>query len=161
MDSVELRLLLERPGSYPALERASASGALRALLPVTLFEHIGIVYHRLEGMASAHFPGIVGSRLAVLLHETPPDSLPGLLAAAGLSDCAPLVFGVIGGFGELWKVTGDGEIAAYVAAHRAHLAPLLLFELAHEGRATPAMERAAELGGLDRAFGDWARRLPA
>ena len=159
MDAVELRLLLEQRGSYPAIEAAAASGKLRALLPVSLFEHIGIVYHRLEALADARFSGLAASRLAVLLHEMSPGSLPGVLAAAGLSDFAPPVLGAIGGFGELWKVATDDQIAEYVVAHQAHLASLLLFELAHEGRAIPAMERAAELGGLDVDFKRWAGRL--
>ena len=159
MDSAELRLLLEQRGSYPAIEAAAASGELRALLPVSLFEHIGIVYHRLEELADAHFPGIAASRLAVLLHEMSPGSLPSLLAAAGLSDLAPPVLGALAGFGELWKVLTDDQIAECVVAHRAHLASLLLFELAHEGRAIPAMERAAELGGRDLDFKRWAARL--
>jgi hypothetical protein len=126
---------------------------------VSLFEHIGIVYHRLEELADAHFPGIAGLRLTVLLHEMSPGSLPSLLAGAGLSDLAPPVVGAIRGFGELWKGVADDQIAEYVVAHRAHLASLLLFELAHEGRTIPAMERAAELGGLDLDFKRWAARL--
>jgi hypothetical protein len=160
MDSAELRLLLERRGSYPAIEAAAASGQLHQLLPVKLFEHIGIVYRRLEGVADAHCPGIAELRLTVLLHEMSPNSLPSLLAEAGFSDFVPTVVGVIGGFGELWKVGTDHEIAEYVVAHRAHLGALLLFELAHEGRAISAMERAAELGGLDLCFKRWTGRLP-
>jgi hypothetical protein len=161
MDSVELRHLLERCGSYPAIEAAAASGELREILPVELFEHIGIVYHRLERVADTPLPDIAASRLTVLVHETPPESLPRVLEAAGFSDLSPIVREVIGGFGEVWRVTADCQIAEYVVTHGAHLAPLLLFELAHEGRAIPAMERAAELGGLDLAFARWAGRLPA
>jgi hypothetical protein len=159
MDAADLRLLLERTGAYPAIEAASASGALRDVLPVTLFEHIETIYDRLERAADAHFPAIVPLRLAVLLHEESPDSLPSLLSAAGLSELAPTVLGVIGGFGEVWKTSGEEEIAAYVRAHRADLASLLLFELAHEGRPTRAMERAAELGGLAQSFTRWTARL--
>jgi hypothetical protein len=160
MDSAKLRLLLVRCGSYPVIEVAAACGELHELLPVKLFEHIGIVYHRLERVADTHFPGIAELRFAVLLHEESPDSLPRLLATAGFSDFAPSVLGVVAGFGELWKVTADHEIADYVVAHRAHLASLLLFELAHEGRAISEMERVAELGGLDISFKRWATRLP-
>jgi hypothetical protein len=99
-------------------------------------------------------------RLAVLLHEESPAALPSLLATAGFSGFAPTILGVIGGFGELWKVTADHEIAQYVEAHRAHLASLLLFELVHEGQAILQMERAAELGDLDLGFKRWAARLP-
>jgi hypothetical protein len=48
MDSAKLRLLLERCGSHPAIQAAAAAGELHELLPVKLFEHIGMVYHRLE-----------------------------------------------------------------------------------------------------------------
>ena len=67
--------------------------------------------------------------------------------------------GVVSGFGALWKITRDHDIADYVAAHKAHLAALLLFELAHEGQPTPGMERAAELGHLRGSFDVWANRL--
>ena len=157
---VQLRPLLERRGAYSAIDAASKSDELGAAFPVKLFEHIGIVYHRLESVADASFPSIAPLRLAVLVHEQSPASLLSLLAGAGFSDFVPIVLAVIGGFGELWKTNTEDEIAEYVLAHRDHLASLLLFELAHEGRATRQMERAAELGGLDRSFKRWAARLP-
>src|SRR5262245_25356705 len=161
MDSAKLRLLLGRIGSYPAIEAAAASGELHELLPVRLFEHIGLVYRRLEQLADAHHLAIIAElRLAVLLHEESLDSLPSLLAAAGFLDFAPTVLGVIGGFGKLWKATADHEIADYVAVQTTHLPALLLFELAHEGRPTPEMERAAELAGLSLTFKGWVARLP-
>jgi hypothetical protein len=157
---IQLRSLLERCGAYSAIEAASTSEELGQVFPVKLFEHIGIVYDRLERVADASFPTIAQLRLAVLLHEQSPASLPSLLVGAGFSDFAPIVLAVIGGFGELWKTKTEHEIAEYVLAHRGHLASLLLFELAHEGRATSQMERAAELGGLDLSFKRWAARLP-
>jgi hypothetical protein len=160
MDPASFRLLLQQYGSYPAIEAAAASGGLHELLPVTLCEHIGTVYHRLEAVADAHLADIAKLRLAVLLHEESPTSLPSLLAAAGFADFAPTVIGVIRSFGELWKTTGDREIAGDVLTHREHLAPLLLFELAHEERAIPEMQRAAEIGGLDPGFKRWVDRLP-
>jgi hypothetical protein len=150
---VDLRVLLERHGSYPVIEAAG-------LLPLKLFEHIGTVYHRLEHVADVGFAAMAELRLAVLVHEESPDSLPGILTAAGFRDFAPTVVGVIGGFGELWKATADHDVAEYVVTQRAHLASLLLFELAHEGRAIPAMRRAAELGGLHHDFERWLERLP-
>jgi hypothetical protein len=160
MDVAGLRRLLERCGSYPVIEAAAASGELHALFPARLFEHIGVTYHRLERVADPDFTDLAKLRLAVLLHEESPRSLPGILAAAGFIDFAATVIGVIEGFGQLWKVVGDREIAEYVVVQRGHLAALLLFELAHEGRAIPQMERAAELGGLDLSFRRWAARLP-
>lgn len=153
--ATRLRLLLERRGAYPAIEAVSAAGEF----PVKLFPHIGVVYHRLETVAGADFEAIAPLRLAVLVHEEPPDALGGILDAAGLSELAPTVFAVVGEFGKLWKIAADDEIAEYVDSHRAHLASLLLFELAHEGSATRAMERAAQLGGLAFRFEGWRARL--
>jgi hypothetical protein len=53
---------------------------------VTLFEHIGAIYRRLETLADSDFAGLTELRLAVLLHEEPPESLPGLPTA--LPTCA-------------------------------------------------------------------------
>src|SRR5262245_12580365 len=153
-----LRSLLGRFGSYPAVETAVAR-ELHHHVPVTLFEHIGDVYRRLELATDRDFSGIAQLRLAVLLHEESPPTLPRLLAAGGFSDFIPAVHAVGGGFGEVWKARADRELADYVGAHRAHLESLLLFELAHEGRATAAMERASELGALKVTFGRWAGRL--
>jgi hypothetical protein len=161
MNSESLRRLLERSGSYPAIEAAAASGALHDLLPVKPFEHIGTVYHRLERVADPGFVDLPKVRLAVLLHEESPPWLPRVLATAGFGDFEPVVMGVIGSFGKIWKVPTDQEIRDYVAAERTHLGSLLLFELAHEGRAISQMERAAELGGLARDFARWRERLTA
>ena len=125
-----------------------------------LFEHVAAVYHRLERLAAAnHAASITEMRLAVLFHEEPTDRLPSLLGEAGFPDFAPAVVGVIGGFGQLWKAKTDQEMVAYVAAHKANLPALLLFELAHEGRATPQMERAAEIADLSVDFNRWVARL--
>jgi hypothetical protein len=127
---------------------------------VPLFEHIAAVYHRLERLAGVDDSTSLGElRLAVLFHEEPPDRLPSLLVEAGFADLAPAILDVIGGFGQLWKANTDHEMVAYVAAHKAHLPALLLFELAHEGRATPQMERAAEIADLALDFDRWAARL--
>ena len=121
--------------------------------------HIDTVSRRLERAADADCRYLAELQIAVLLHEESPASLPGLLATAGRSDLAPIVIPVITAFGELWKVTTDDEIAAYTAAHRSHLDPLLLFELAHEGQPTAGMRRAAAVGGLDADFRRWVARL--
>ena len=160
MNAGTLRLLLERDGSYPAIAAAVTSGDLQGVLPVTLFDHIATVYRRLETLAGPDFPETPPLRLAVLVREESPASLPHVLATAGCPDFSPTVVSVISGFGELWKLLGDSDIAGYTVAHRAHLASLLLFELAHEGQAIPQMERAAELGGLDLDFERWTERLP-
>jgi hypothetical protein len=100
-------------------------------------------------------------RLTALVHEEPLGSLPQLLGSAGVSAFAPTVVAVTGAFGRIWKVRTDDDLRRYVEAHRPHLAPILLFELAHEGQSTAHMERAAEAGGLHSAFTCWAERLAA
>ena len=53
----------------------------------------------------------------------------------------------------------DDGLFEYSRTHGARLAPLLLFELAHEGRSTAPMKQAAHFGGLELSFQRWARRL--
>lgn len=118
-----------------------------------------MVYRRVEVAAGEDVAEIASLRLAALLHEESPNRVPTLLETAGLSDFAPVVGAVIARFGCLWKIGAAHELADYVAAHRAYLAPLLLFELAHEGRATPEMERAAHLARLALDFQRWTARL--
>jgi hypothetical protein len=154
-----LRRLLEQPGSYEGIEAASAARALCQELPVRLFAHIGDVYRRLEVAAGECGADLAALRLAVLLHEEPADRVPSLVEGAGVADLAPVVTAVVEGFGQLWKAEGDAPLADYVAAHRSALVALLLFELAHEGRPTASMERAAALGGLAAPFRGWVTRL--
>ena len=153
-----LRRLLSRRSSYPLIVEAAASGQLPNF-PVTLFEHIGDVYRRVEAAADHNFAEPEALRLAALVHEEPQASLAKLLDSAGVSDFAPTVIAVTGGFGRVWKVRTDGDLRDYVEVNRPHLASILLFELAHEGQSTPEMERAAEVGGLQAALECWAERL--
>ena len=102
---------------------------------------------------------MAGLRLAVLVHEGRADDIRHMLRAARLLDLAPLVAAVVGSFGALWKATSDDDLRRYVHLNRTHLAGLLLFELAHEGRPTAEMARAAALGGLTARFERWATRL--
>jgi hypothetical protein len=60
-----------------------------------------------------------------------------------------------------WKMASDDDLGGWVETSRPYLALILLFELAHECRPTPAMERAAEVGGLRGALACWAARLGA
>ena len=153
-----LRQLLSQRGSYPIIAAAAASGRLPRL-PVTLFEHVGDVYRRVETAAGDDFARIAHLRMAALVHEEPPESLPEILDAAGVSDLAPTVVAVIDGFGRIWKVRTAADLRPYVEAGGPQLASILLFEVAHEGRSTAAMERAAELGGLQAALTSWTARL--
>jgi len=83
----------------------------------------------------------------------------GCWSKRGLLRVAPFVTAVIAGFGKLWKLGSDEEALDYVRAHPAHLEPLLLFELVHEGEPASWMRRIAALGGLENRFETWARRL--
>jgi hypothetical protein len=155
-----LRRLLSQPGSYQRIAAAVAAGEL-AHFRVALFDHIGDVYRRVEIAAGGDADEIDALRLTALVHEQPPASVPQLLGSAGLSDFVPSVLAVTGAFGCVWKMTTDDDLRCYVDAHRTCLGSILLFELAHEGRATPTMHRAAELGRLQSAFARWAQRLIA
>jgi hypothetical protein len=153
-----LRSLLARRGAYSMIADASAAGRLPTF-PVRLFGHVGDVYARVETAAGDDFTGIQAMRLAALVHEEPPESLPALLEASGVSDFAPTVLAVVGEFGRVWKFGTDRALREWVAANEPHLAPILLFEVAHEGEAIPAMERAAEIGGVRAALARWSERL--
>jgi hypothetical protein len=95
----------------------------------------------------------------------PPDLREHLLRAAALheqrdpkrlpADVALVVLG----FGELWQIADDAALDAYVALHRYHLRPLLLFELAHEGSATDGMRAVAAHADLADEFAGWERAL--
>jgi hypothetical protein len=126
-----LRRLLSQRGSYPIIAAAAASGQ-RPLFPVTLFEYVGEVYRRVETAAGPDFAGIEELRLAALVHEEPQESVPNVLASAGVFDFAPTVVSVTGGFGRIWKVRTEGDLRDYVEVSRPHLASILLFELAHK-----------------------------
>ena len=55
---------------------------------------------------------------------------------------------MVAGFEGIWKAKGEAALAGYVREHATCLRQVLLFEVAHEGRATAAMTGAARLGGL-------------
>jgi len=154
-----LRRLLEREGSYPVIASAAASGELGDALPTRIFAHIGDVYDRLEVAAGPDFPDIAALRLMVLVHEERPTRARVLVEDAGFAEAAPAVAAVLTGFGEVWRAESDEKLWEYSRTHGARLAPLLLFELAHEGRPTAPMRRAAHFGGLELPFQRWARRL--
>src|SRR5439155_7305545 len=98
-------------------------------------------------------------RLMVLLHEERPARARVLLEDAGFAEAAPALAAVLNGFGEVWRAESDAKLREYTQAHAGCLAPLLLFELAHEGRPTAPMKRAAHFGGIEQTFQRWARRL--
>jgi len=153
-----LRRLLAQPGSYPIIATAVASGAFREL-PITLLDHVGDVYRRVETAADPDFDRIEALRLAALVHEELLERVRQLVGSPGLSELLPDVVAVIREFGRVWKVSTDDDLRRYVDENKGFLRAILLFELAHEGHATPQMERAARAGRLGAAFARGAARL--
>jgi hypothetical protein len=102
--------------------------------------------------AGGDFEQVEAVRLTALVHEEPLERLPQLLGSAGVSELLPEVVTVAREFGRVWEVRTDDDLRGYVEKSRPYLAAILLFELAHEGRSTPQMERAAQAGGLETAF---------
>jgi hypothetical protein len=98
-------------------------------------------------------------KLAALLHEMSLAEVEGTLRRMGFGDVAQLVCDIIGGFGEIWKISSEAQIREYVFRRKNHLELLLLFEVAHEGAATDAMRAAARLGGCEENLEAWVGRL--
>jgi hypothetical protein len=153
-----LRRLLAQPGAYPTIAAAVTSRELSSF-PITLIDHVGDVYRRVETAAGRDFAQLEALRLTALVHEEPLESLPRLLGSAGLSELIPDVVAVTREFGRVWKIKTDAGLGAFVRDNRPCLRAILLFELAHEGQATPGIERAAQAGGLETAFARWVARL--
>jgi hypothetical protein len=121
--------------------------------------HLDDVYARLACTMGAREPHAAALRLAAVVHEQAPAQIVRALIRSGRPRVVPVVLAVVAGFGEVWKAPDANALAAYVRRHRGHLRPLLLFEVAHEGRATPAMWTAARLGGLAGPMARWTARL--
>jgi hypothetical protein len=114
--------------------------------PESTSRHIDEVADRLRMAAPAGLRERL-LRAAAVHEERDPDRLP--------RDVAPVVMG----FGEVWKLAGEADVAAYVDRHADHLRALLLFELAHEGSATQTMRDVASHAGLTDEFATWERAL--
>lgn len=125
-----------------------------------MIRHLATVSARLEAAAGAE-PDARWLQLAVLVHEQPADSAATVLARAGFADVKDRIVAVLRGFGALWKIRDAAERRAFIRDCGDGLAPLLLFELAHEGRATEAMIETARAGGLEATLRSWASRLAA
>lgn len=156
----DLRLLLRPPRSLAAVHRAARSGDLDRLLGTTVTEHVLAVYDRVE-RASAGEPerDATALKLVALVHEEPPERMPRLLAAADLAGEAPFATAIVAAFGALWRAQDEAELARLAERRAATLRPLLLFEVAHEGDATPAMRDAARLGGFAGDVDLWLARI--
>ncbi len=159
MTRAELRAALSGAGAFPLIWSVAEAGELPLVLRTELSEHIGAVYRRLEAALDEDFALASALRLAVLVHEEPPGRLPALLTDAGLADLSATVAAVVGAFGRIWKLRNERDAVDYAMSHRSCLEPLLLFELAHEGTSTPAMNWVAAFGGLEAMVDRWAWRL--
>ena len=87
----------------------------------------------------------------------PGDKAP--QSAPGISESAK-IFALVLHFGAVWQCADAAALSAFVARHRRDLHDILLFEVAHEGAATPAMHGAARLGGLTATLSRWLDPLP-
>jgi hypothetical protein len=117
------------------------------------------VYARIERAAGPASAADWPLKLTALVHELPPARIGRVLAAAGLADQARFVRAVVRGFGEVWRAGDARALGAFARRHGDRLRPLLLFEVAHEGAATPAMREAARRGGIERMLAGWVARL--
>ena len=150
--SAVLRDAISRPGAFDA-----AAAELADVLSGNVSDHVRRVYERLERAVDEELAPPL--RLTVLVHEVAPDHVPALLDRIGLPDFTPIVTSIVAAFGRLWKLQSEDDLIDFARAHGRHLAPLLLFELAHEGAPTVAMRRIARLAGLERRFDGWAARF--
>jgi hypothetical protein len=139
--------------------RRSRAAVTARALAVPFVPHLDEVYARLVHAMGAREPHAAALHLAAVVHEQAPAQIVRALTRAGRGRAAPVVTAVVAGFGEVWKASDADALAAYVRRHRGHLRPLLLFEVAHEGGATPAMRAAARLGGLAGPMARWTARL--
>jgi hypothetical protein len=139
--------------------RRSPAAVLARALSVPYVPHLDEVYARLACAMGAREPHAAALCLTAVVHEQAPAQIVRALIQAGRGRVVPVVSAVVAGFGEIWKAPDADALAAYVRRHRGHLRPLLLFEVAHEGRATPAMRAAARLGGLAGPMARWTTRL--
>jgi hypothetical protein len=100
-------------------------------------------------------------KLAALAHELDPPRVCISLIRVGVEpEVARVVEHVVTSFwaADLWR---DGEAGPLAWLRRAGSAarPLLLFEIVHEGGATPSMAAAADLAGLGVEVASWRKRL--
>ena len=139
-----------------AAERRSLR-RIRALVAERVyFAHVADVHRRVERLTRGE-PAAWPLRIATLVHEEPRDRVRALFAPPELSNVADRVLAVLDGFGAVWRP----GIEAWVQRHRASVADVVRFELAHEGRPAARMRDAAELGGFLADFDRWAAVLTA
>jgi hypothetical protein len=135
-------------------ERAWSEAIRSQLTP-----HVAEVIRRVEVAIGDEQKQFWPVKLAALLHEMSLAEVEETLQQMGFGDMAQFVCNIIGGFGDIWKITSESQLREYVFRRQSHLEPLLLFEVAHEGAATDAMRAAARLGGCEENLEAWAGRL--
>jgi len=139
---------------------AAERGALRRVRALVAdrvyFAHVADVYGRVERLTRRD-PATWPLRVAALVHEEPRPHVLAVLETAGLSVGADRVLAVLDGFGAVWR----HGVEAWVRRHRASVADVVRFELAHEGRPAARMRDAAALGGFLADFDRWATTLTA
>ena len=138
----------------------SAWGAVNELRS-QFIPHVAEVMRRVEVAAGDEYERFWSVKLTALEHEIPPTELVETLQNARMADMASRVLAIINGFGHVWRIKDKEELQKYVSEHRAYLESLLLFEVAHEGKATEAMRAAARLGGLEERIEEGNARLAA
>lgn len=154
-----LREILCRKNSVEELTRAFSVGGTADELRSHFIPHVAAVLQRVEVAAGDEHARLWSVKLTALVHEIPPTELVATLQSAGMADVASRILAIVNGFGQVWKIQTQEEMQSYVNAHRADLAALLLFEVAHEGAATEAMRAVAALGGLRERIEKWSAHL--
>jgi hypothetical protein len=118
-------------------------------------EHVDVVAERVGRVAPADLRRVV--QLAAKVHEErDPVRLREAADAAGAGDDAETVVAVTLAFGEIWKLSSDHDVDAFVMRNAPHLRALLAFKLAHEGAPTDVMKAIAERAGFADEFAAWA-----
>jgi hypothetical protein len=97
--------------------------------------------------------------VAAVHEERDPERLRKAAVKEGAAHRTDAVVVVALAFGEIWNVTDEPSLDAFVGRHAGHLRALLLFELAHEGAATEPMRAAAARAGIAHELAGWQAAL--
>ena len=120
--------------------------------------HLDAVSRRLAAAAPDDLRDLV-LLVAAVHEEREPEPLREAAREAGAGRDTDAVVAIALGFGDVWQVTDEASLDDYVGRHAGHLRALLLFELAHEGRATEAMTVAADRAGIADELAGWEAAL--
>jgi hypothetical protein len=112
-------------------------------------EHVADVLARLGRIRASLRAESEALALAVRVHDESESVKERLLCD---SESAEHAHQIVRAFGEIWQCGSQEEISLYAERHAAHLWPVLVFELVHEGSATPQMLAAAQCMGFADRF---------